>query len=281
MIGRITRFGVISSSGAAAGPGQQAFTTAGTYSWVAPSGVTSVSVVAVGGGGAAIGQKCGFCGGVGGGGGGLGYKNNYAVTPGSSYTTVVGAKGSSLSGNAGDSYFVSVCVVKGGGGGNPYDIGPLYQRGEGGTKTGDGGGNGGAGGTSGSGGCGGGGGAGGYAGNGGQAISSHGEGLCGYAGSGGGGGGAAGQKGGGGVGILGQGASGAGGNAFTCRAGRGGSGGGNGGTPSEKSGGLYGGGSGSGSLGDHVVAGCGSQGAVRIIWPGNTRFFPSTNTSDV
>ncbi len=32
-------------------PGQQAYTTAGTYSWVAPSGVTSVSVVAVGGGG--------------------------------------------------------------------------------------------------------------------------------------------------------------------------------------------------------------------------------------
>ena len=31
--------------------GQQAYTTAGTYTWVAPGGVSSVSVVAVGGGG--------------------------------------------------------------------------------------------------------------------------------------------------------------------------------------------------------------------------------------
>ena len=36
-------------------PGQQAYTSAGSYSWVAPAGVTSVSVVAVGGGG---GGKC-------------------------------------------------------------------------------------------------------------------------------------------------------------------------------------------------------------------------------
>ena len=31
-------------------PGQQAYTTPGTYSWVAPTGVTKVSVVAIGGG---------------------------------------------------------------------------------------------------------------------------------------------------------------------------------------------------------------------------------------
>ena len=31
--------------------GQQAYTTAGTYSWTAPAGVTSVCVVCVGGGG--------------------------------------------------------------------------------------------------------------------------------------------------------------------------------------------------------------------------------------
>ena len=30
--------------------GSQSYTTAGTYSWVAPAGVTKVSVVAVGGG---------------------------------------------------------------------------------------------------------------------------------------------------------------------------------------------------------------------------------------
>ncbi len=33
-------------------PGQSEYTTPGTYSWVAPDGVTSVSVVAIGGGGA-------------------------------------------------------------------------------------------------------------------------------------------------------------------------------------------------------------------------------------
>ena len=32
-------------------PGQQAYTTAGIYTWVVPGGVSSVSVVAVGGGG--------------------------------------------------------------------------------------------------------------------------------------------------------------------------------------------------------------------------------------
>ena len=73
--------------------GQEAYTTAGTYSWVAPAGVTSVSIVAVGGGGAGSGQTCCFSGGVGGGGGGLGYKNNYAVTAGNSYTVVVGGTG--------------------------------------------------------------------------------------------------------------------------------------------------------------------------------------------
>ena len=51
--------------------GQQAYTTAGTYSWVAPAGVTSVSVVAVGGGGNGY---SGAYTGAGGGGGGLGYK---------------------------------------------------------------------------------------------------------------------------------------------------------------------------------------------------------------
>ena len=109
------------------------YATAGTYSWVAPTGITSVSVVAVGGG-----RR---------GGGGLGYKNNYAVTPGNSYTVVVGSATFSA---ATDSYFVSTAVVKGGAGGYPC----------GGTYTGDGGGNGGAGGNSGQGG----GGAGGYAG---------------------------------------------------------------------------------------------------------------------
>lgn len=229
-------------------PGQQAYTTAGTYSWVAPADITSVSVVCVGGGAGNAG------GGAQAGGGGLGYKNNYTVTPGNSYTVVVGRAGPPgyLGGaglnNGGDSYFISTAVVKGGGG-----VG--YSGNAGGTYTGDGGGNGGLGGYA------AGGGAGGYSGNGGQAAQTSGN--LGTAGTGGAGGGAyswASNQDGGGVGILGQGASGAAGDP-----GNPGSGG---------SGKTYGGGAGNSSQ-------TGGVGAVRIIWPGSTRYFPSTNTGDL
>lgn len=228
--------------------GQQAYTTAGTYSWVAPAGVTSVSVVAVGGGAGNAG------GGAQAGGGGLGYKNNYTVVAGNSYTVVVGRAGPPgyLGGtglnNGGDSYFISTAVVKGGGG-----IG--YSGNAGGTYTGDGGGNGGLGGYA------AGGGAGGYAGTGGNAAQS--SGVLGTAGTGGAGGGAyswASGADGGGVGILGQGASGSAGDP-----GQPGSGG---------SGKTYGGGGGNSNQ-------TGGVGAVRIIWPGTTRFFPNTNTGNL
>ena len=49
-----------------------AYTSAGTYTWIAPSSVTSVAVVAVGGGGNAIGETFGNGNGRSGGGGGLG-----------------------------------------------------------------------------------------------------------------------------------------------------------------------------------------------------------------
>ena len=126
--------------GAAGGtpPGQQAYTTAGTYTWVAPPGVTSVSVVAVGPGGGLLatttaGTSCA--------GGGLGYKNAYSVTPGSSYTVVVGGPSSGV-----DSYFVSTAVVKGGAASTSGNT-P-------GTYAGDGGGNGGSAGITGGGGAG-------------------------------------------------------------------------------------------------------------------------------
>lgn len=260
-------------------PQQQAYTTPGTYTWVAPAGITSgtVAVVCVGGGGAWGAVGTAGMGGTGGGGGGLGYKNGYAVTAGNSYTVVVGTYGSPGGANATDSYFVSTAVVKGGGGSNGFyntsaSSGP---GGSGGTYTGDGGGNGGTGGS----GVytsyrqyGGGGGAGGYAGNGGNGgyiENSSGSYVTTLGGNGSGGAAAGdgnGGGGGGGVGILGQGTSG------TSGGSQGGSGGGDG--LSSK---AYGGGAGSN------YGGNGGVGAVRIIWStsGVTRAFPSTNTGDL
>ena len=265
----------------------------GTFTWIAPAGVTSVSVVAVGGGG---GQGCTA----------NGY-DSYFINKCTIYGG--GGKGGSL----------SVCN---GGSGN---------GGAGGTYGGSGsygGGNGGAGGFTGNGitTAGGGGGAGGYSGNGG-AGSSSGAGSSGSGGGGGGGGsayggGVRGGGGGGGVNLFGQCTSGAGGASTCCNnGGYGGSGGGRGNNTyhggdtmnstaitvcsvsyNSYYGGSFGGGAGScygrkaggggGGLGwknnISVTPGSsytvyapnfgngGSSGAVRIVWPGNTRQFPST-----
>lgn len=248
-------------------PGSQSYTTPGTYVWVAPAGVTSVSIVAIGGG-----SRSNY-------GGGLGWKNNYTVTPGTAYSVTVGAGGS---GNTTGccSYFFRVCIVRGKGG----------KTGQCGGYVGDGGGNGGQIG-------GGGAGAGGYTGNGGQGAAYASYGSCGSSGSGGGGGGgsfigfcccggATGWgSGGGGTGLFGQGASGAGGirigSPLTGIAyGGGGGSGGCSGTNANRngtltgSGGLYGGAAGvNGCFGS---SGVGANGAVRIVWPGTTRQFPST-----
>ena len=122
-------------------PSSQSYTTPGTYTWVAPDRVTNVSVVAVGGGAGGGGTRsysCCTCGGYGygqypgqsGGGGGLAWINNYSVTPGNSYTVVVGAGGTGQPPAArgltyygcvvpvgGSSYFVNNTTVKGGGAG--------------------------------------------------------------------------------------------------------------------------------------------------------------------
>lgn len=245
------------------------YTTPGTYTWVAPACVTSVAIVAVGGG----------AGGLygGGGGAGLGYRNAYAVSPGTSYTVVVGAGGTCSSAGS-NSFFVNACsVVSGRGGG----------RSCGGSYSGNGGGSGGFGSQ-------GGGGAGGYAGSGGGG----GNYSDGYNGSGGGAGGGGGTDyfyggggGGGGVGLLGQGASGGGGrygnsSVGSAGGGNGGSGGNSGNfggcggyppTPVGGSGGSYGGGAGASCLPYYSN---GSAGAVRIVWAGGSRgtpSFPSTN----
>lgn len=288
-------------------PGQDAYITAGTFSWVAPAGVTKVSVVAIGGGAA--------------GGGGLGYTNNITVIPANSYTVVVGS-GLSVAycpvgtGTAGTSYFSATCVVAGYGG-NQQGV----SSGAGGSYTGTGGG---SGGNSNSGFSAGG--SGGYSGNGGNGVTS-GSGAAGSGGGGGSGGprgsGVCGPSGcyyltsqaahgaGGGTGLLGQGSNGSGGasgapaspnTSYGGGGGGGGSSGGNGTAGGNSSafsagaggsGGAYGGGGGQAGFQETYslpclcllsqsqgTAGPGSKGAVRIIWPGCARSFPSTRTAD-
>ena len=266
---------ILITTGSAPPTGQQAYTSAGTYTWTAPVGVTSVSVVAVGGGG------CSYGGGAAGGGGGLGWKNSITVVPGQSYTVVVGGGGARDSHSSGtDSYFISTGTVAGyAGGGAGLNLG-----GGGGSYVGDGGGSGGSGGSSSGNYVGGGGGAGGYSGSGGSGT----NGGAGDGGSGGGAGAGAGAYksgnyvagAGGGVGILGQGPSGGGtpspgttGN--NGAGGYGGSGGANADSYLQANPGAYGGGGAS-----YYNAGQGGAGgAVRIIW-GASRAFPATLTAD-
>lgn len=254
---------------ASGGPirGQVAYTTAGTFTWVCPNGVTSVCVVAVGPGRSGTGTTARN----GGAGGGLGYKNNITVIPGNSYTVVVGAVDSTT-----DSYFINTATVKGG---------AATSVGIGGTFTGDGGGNGGSKGFG--------------------ASTSDGPYTYYYGGGGGASGGYGGSGGGGAngstsgtqnIGSTGPGGTKGGNGGFggTTRAGGGGGGanldgtvnlnGSAGGTTNGGSGSTYGGGGGGGHYmsGPDTINGnnaFGKGGAVRIIW-GEGRSFPS-NAGDV
>ena len=266
---------ILITTGSAPPTGQQAYTSAGTYTWTAPVGVTSVSVVAVGGGGGA------YSAGAAGGGGGLGWKNSITVVPGQSYTVVVGAGAPNwFAGSGSASYFISTGTVAGYGGVG----GGLNLGGGGGGYVGDGGGSGGSGGSASGNFVGSGGGAGGYTGNGGSGT----NGGSGDGGSGGGAGAGAGAYksgnyvagGGGGVGILGAGPSGAGApypgtNGNNGAGGSGGSGGENASSYLQSFPGAYGGG---GAPYYNGGAG-GAGGAVRIIW-GASRAFPATLTAD-
>ena len=294
-----------------ADPGQQEYITAGTYSWTVPPGVSSVSVVCIGGGG--FGSTIYSSGGVNGlnngaGGGACAYKNNISVTSGASITVVVGdgpAPSDNTSG--GDSSFMNTSTVKAAGGQspNPTDGGKDGGQtsdcvGDGSYKGGDGGvnaqgGQGGDGSTS--------GGNVGTAGNDGAAGGSGGNG-----GGGGGGGSYAGNtpvSSGGGASnngaFIGAGGGGGGGERTSNTYGAAGGGGGNIGTVTGSSatsgnsrfsnwygggGGRWGGGGGSsrGHSGpySHSLS-KGGDGAVRIIWGNSdtTRTFPSTNVGDV
>ena len=243
---------VMAAAGVPTGPaiGQVEYTTAGTHTWVVPAGVTSVSAVAIGPGGNCIGAK-------GAGGGALTYVNGYTVTPGSSYTIVVGSGGSGASSTA-------FGMIAGGAPSNDSSV-PGFASGA--YTVGVTGGSGGSG-------YGGGGGAAGYAGDGSSGLGASTQDRAGQAGAGGGGGGGGGYSAstgyagkGGGTCLRGQGASGAGGlPGFD-----GGQGSAHAGSPATTS--FYGGG---GAIYNTI----GSGGAVRIIWPGNLRQFPSTRTAN-
>ncbi len=246
-----------------------AYTTPGTYTFVVPTGIYTVSAVYVGGGSSGEGTVPSTK--SSGAGGGLGWKNNIQVTPGKTYTIVVGAGGYRAAGVATSfSGGTSSCFGYQAFGGTLDGVGGGY--------TGDGGGNGGN--------CGGnavgypgGGGAGGYAGNGGNGgnNSNGGDGVGGAAGGGASG---SGPGAGAGVGIYGQGANGAGGVKSASGWPVSGAGGGSGGTNASASitPGQYGGGAGGLTSTNHARGG---EGAVRVLWGrtanGDARSFPSTN----
>jgi hypothetical protein len=267
-----------------AASGQALYTSPGTHSWICPLNVYSVDVICVGGGGSGWYSSSG---GGGGGGGGLGYKNSISVTPGQSYTVVVGTGGptdvssstsSTTGANGGNSYFINTSTVVGYGGTRPTSYSTV---GVGGSYFPLGG-SGGNGGSKSSQAPGGGGGAGGYSGSGGNGGLGYGN--PGFAGTGGAGGGGGGGDtsfvggGGGGVGVHGEGASGSGGAGSTTTNASPGTGGSSGQTGQGQAGGAYGGGGGGSD--SPSGGGAGGSGAVRIIW-GSNRAFPSTNTGDV
>ncbi|MCP4929990.1 MAG: LamG domain-containing protein, partial [Gammaproteobacteria bacterium] len=128
----------ITANGDVANTRAELYTTetflSGTTSWTAPAGVTSVEylVVAGGGGGGSA---------LGGGGGGGGFKTGtLSVTPASSYTTTVGAGGSSNTSGS-DSVFGSITSTGGGKGatGGSSTAGTAGGSGGGGTWGGAGG----------------------------------------------------------------------------------------------------------------------------------------------
>tara|TARA_A100001035_G_scaffold279498_1_gene281124 strand:+ start:1854 stop:2819 length:966 start_codon:yes stop_codon:yes gene_type:complete len=297
----------LSNAGEGITVGQDAYTTAGTYTWTCPAGVTSVSVVCIGAGGT-VDTSYGGCAGS------LAYKNNITVTPGQNYTIVVGATNTAT--GSGGQYLASNSR-----GGNSSAFGTVAEGGMGGSSHSyrwsqhsnpsplpigtnyDGGGSGGLGGTdyySGSTGyvSGGGGGAGGYSGDGGKGTYGSSGGYSGSGGGGGGGGAYSGgggrSAGGGGTGIFGQGSNGSGGQWSSTQSatkGGGGSGGGDGrpapttgstASADQAYGGQYGG---AGGYHYHNVSTtpidtAAQNGAVRIIYPGTDRQFPSTRTAD-
>jgi hypothetical protein len=267
-----------------ADPNSVVYSTAGTYTWVCPAGVYKVSVVCIGAGIWGVTSRGG-----GGGGGGLIYMNNIPVSPGSSYTVVVA---SNLTSPTSSSFSWGGNSITANRGGNTAG-GTTAKSGSGASP---------AVGYSGGSGLSGGGGAAGYAGSGGAGGSTSLNNPGSTGSGGGGGGGASGDSspsgayisaGGGGVGLYPTSlTNGSGGGIYYSTiplpiGGGGGSGGGQGGYGGQGSGfttdytgsmlmgqgGNYGGGGGTAP----GTPGQGGLGAVRIMWPGDTRQFPTTS----
>jgi hypothetical protein len=282
--------------------GCSTYTTPGEYYWYTPAGVTSVSAMAVGAGGQGGQGRCYYCcyngfaviaSGYGGGGGGLGYTNNYSVvSSGANYFQVHASSSYGMY----DNYNSRNVVYSSNG--NGYQPGTGYYYGSGSYASGGQGGsvNYGFGGDI-------------YTASGGGGVKwcnscnnnslggsqCYGNGAAGRAGiNGGSGGGGSGPKspprrgatgggGGGGVGIYGQTASSGSGGAAGCGYNNGGSGGGGGSGGNNGSagtyryggaGGSYGGGGGGSDI--NFTGANGGVGFVRILWPGNSRSWPST-----
>ena len=292
--------------------GEQTYSSAGTYSWTAPTDVISVCVMAVGAGGGGCADN-GSYNNSSGRGGGSGWKNNIVVVPGTSYTAEVGARGfnnqahNGVTNNGtpgGDSYFINSSTVWGEGGksGGVWATGQPDQTSVS-QYVGDGGGTGGGIGPNGGGmGGGGGAGAGGHQGQGGHGGGGNpwgGNTRTGSAGTGGGGGGggasggsfcyanqgAGGGGGGGGVGLNSVGSNGTAGAVSAANTGGYGAGGGSGGYNGSNGvsvnsngyggqGGSAGGGGGGGAYCTGAKGETGGVGAVRIMW-GPNRSFPS------
>lgn len=266
-------------------------TGTGTIAWVCPSNVNSVSVVCIGGGGGGVGFNSNTINqGGAGGGGALYYRNNIPVVPGNTYNLNIvltntgltggipyfGAQGAASNGGTGSPAIFgsptnvmssALCGAPGGlgGRGQANDTTPytgVLQGGYGGadpanTNSAFGVGTVGVGGRGGFGGglwASGGGGAGGYANTGGAGART--AGGTNTAGTGTGGSGTGGS-----VNTTGTGVTGTNGGGASLL----------GVTPG--GGTLYGGG---GAAGRGVSGLQGMNGAIRVVWPGQTRAFPST-----
>jgi hypothetical protein len=273
------------------GSGEAIFTNTAGASWVVPAGVTSISAVCIGGGGGGCQSTSA---GGGGSGGDLRYYNNLSVTPGETLTITVGTGGAKgATGTAGGFSRIArsgTTLLEAAGGGGGTTAAPGAKNGTSTTIAGSvGGGDGGAGGTaSGTVTCSGGGGAGGYSGAGGAGAAGTNTGANAAANSGAGGGGGGGGDtdtagAGGGVNVFGIGLDGVGGagttaNGHSATGGSYGDGGldnGSTGTASFLMVPNFGGGGGGDD--NAAEAGNGGQGVVRVVWPGTSCSFPSTN----